>query len=259
MVDTQSVGCCTVSSDYKRQSSNGLGEYVCWSRMQAEAGQTLDAILARKERERLAGDGHFLWGVGNAPALAIRALVRLRRRIPVVFSLMKTKARAIDASPARILIWRRYIDTHGVERSLPDNALVTSRGGGPKGPKKVHYALMCRSDGPLHLQRGDAFDHRAYRNATSTGAPVGSSQVTALLKPSGEPSSKAEYEVNLYAWLAESYWVRLTDPLELSPFKVEALARCTHLALDHWSDFVGTLRSGQVRSCTQYHAQLRWV
>lgn len=38
---------------------------VCWSRMQAEAGQSLDAIVRRKELEREANGGLFLWGVGN--------------------------------------------------------------------------------------------------------------------------------------------------------------------------------------------------
>src|ERR1700730_13554838 len=38
-------------------------EFVCWSRMQAEAGQQLEAIIFRKERERQAGGGMFCWGV----------------------------------------------------------------------------------------------------------------------------------------------------------------------------------------------------
>ena len=58
---------------------------------------------------------------------------------------------------------------------------------------------MCRSDVPLRFQRGDAFDHRAYRNATGTGAPVGRSQVTALLTPNGQPFGRADYEINLSA------------------------------------------------------------
>ena len=43
--------------------------YLLWTRMQAEAGQGLELILRRKERERVAGDGRFFWGVGNAPAV----------------------------------------------------------------------------------------------------------------------------------------------------------------------------------------------
>ena len=39
-------------------------------RMQAEAGQRLETIIARKEIERQAGEGLFLWGVGSAPSRA---------------------------------------------------------------------------------------------------------------------------------------------------------------------------------------------
>ena len=119
MVGIESVGPYIVSSDQHRANVHGIDDVVCWSRMQAEAGQTIESILARKEVERLAGNGHFLWGVGNAPAVAIRALVRFGRRIPVVFSTMKTRAKAVDTSPARILIWRKYIDTYVVEKPLP--------------------------------------------------------------------------------------------------------------------------------------------
>ena len=256
MTATFSVEPYTVSSHHELLRGSGIDKYVCWSRMQAEAGQTIKSIVARKERERLAGNGHFLWGVGNAPAVTIKALVRLGQRIPVVFSLMKTNPMPIDASPARILIWRKYIDAHGMEKHLPDNALVTSRGDSPKGPKSVHYALMCRSDVPLRLKSGAPFDHRAYRNATGTGAPVGRSQVTALLTPNGQSRGRAEYEINLNAWLAESYWVRLTDPLELSPAKIKAIKECIRIRVDDWNEFVTSLRTGRTPTFACHRTQL---
>ena len=40
--------------------------YFVWSKMQAEAGQGLAAIVARKEAERAAVDGIFWWGIGNS-------------------------------------------------------------------------------------------------------------------------------------------------------------------------------------------------
>jgi hypothetical protein len=68
-----------------------LTEILCWTRIQAEAGETLPSIVLRKELERSAGDGIFCWGVGNAPALAVTAFARACRDIDVVFSRMKTR------------------------------------------------------------------------------------------------------------------------------------------------------------------------
>jgi hypothetical protein len=45
-----------------------------WTKIQAEAGETLDRILGRKELERLAGNGSFWWGIGESKARAIRVL-----------------------------------------------------------------------------------------------------------------------------------------------------------------------------------------
>jgi hypothetical protein len=91
-------------------------EYVCWSRMQAEAGQPLETIVARKELERQAGDGVFLWGVGNAPAAVTSLLAKARLPVRAIFSIMKSRPKSIDLAPRRVVIWRRYIDANGVER-----------------------------------------------------------------------------------------------------------------------------------------------
>jgi hypothetical protein len=50
--------------------------YIVWSKMQAEAGEPLAAIIARKEVERLAGDGVFFWGMGSALGRAVSEIVR---------------------------------------------------------------------------------------------------------------------------------------------------------------------------------------
>ena len=193
------------------------GDYVCWSRMQAEAGQDLSSIIKRKECERLAGTGVFLWGVGNAPAVAITALARLRVPVPVVFSIMKSKPKAIDLAPRRVVVWRQYIDEQGIERPLPPNSLVTSRADNASGAKARHYALMCYSDAPLTLKKGVPFDPRAFRNVGGAGAPVGASQVTALLRKVCDTEEISNYEANICAWLTGGYWVRLYEPRELSP------------------------------------------
>lgn len=193
--------------------------YLCWTRMQSEAGQGLEEIIARKEAERQAGTGLFFWGVGNAPATAIRTLARCEIAVPVIFSIMKSRPKPADVAPEATVAWTRFIDAHGVERPLPDHVLVTSRRDSAGGPKQTHFALMCFSEEPLELRRGTSFDHCAYRNAGGLGAPVGASQVTALLQQLREPAT-GSYEVNLQAMLTGSYWVKLTGPVALpSPSK----------------------------------------
>jgi hypothetical protein len=223
-------------------------EYICWSRMQAEAGQSLEAIVARKEVERQAGNGQFLWGVGNAPSVIIRALARLGQPVRVVFSIMKTRPKAIDAAPARTIAWRRYIDAHGAERLLPPSALVTSRGDSASGAKRVHYALMCRSEEPLIIRRGQPFDPAAFRNAGGAGAPVGPSQVTALLRRVRHDSEALEYESNITAWLTAGYWVRLTDAVELDAPRLALLALAGECEAEEWCELADRIRSGPTRS-----------
>lgn len=232
--------------------------YVCWTRMQAEAGQLLDAIVVRKERERLAGDGLFLWGVGNAPSTAIKSLARLEVPIPVVFSGMKTKPKAVDVAPKRTVLWRRFIDECGVERVLPDSALVTSRGDSASGVKSRHYALMCHSDDPLQITRGVTFDPAAFRNVSGAGAPVGASQVTALLQQVAKPSAVSDYEANIVAWLTGGYWVRLTDPLELGSDAIRQINEFDGDA-DQWLKFAKCIRGESAlrfRGATQAGALL---
>jgi len=191
-------------------------EYICWSRMHAEAGQALPAIIRRKEFERRAGDGLFFWGVGNAPSVVVSALARLRKPVEVIFSIMKSRPKSADLNPSRTFVWRRYIDQDGGVRPLPPHVLVTSRANSATGPKTRHFALMCWSDRPLSIEYGRPFDPSAFLNAGGAGAPVGASQVTALLRRTSRGTGRTDYEANLRAWLVGGYWVRLADPVELS-------------------------------------------
>lgn len=213
---------------------------ICWTRMQAEAGQGLNRIIARKEAERRAGAGLFFWGVGNSPAAATQTLARSGVGVRVVFSVMKGRPKLIDAAPEAVVTWTRYLDCRGVERPLPDHVLVTSRRDSAKGPKRVHAALMCFSKEPLQLRSGIGFDHKAYRNVSGAGAPVGASQVTALLKQVRD-QEEAAYEVNMQAQLTGSYWVKLTDPVPL-PAHVSSSLQAPVKA-DDWMPLVREARS----------------
>lgn len=231
-------------------------EFVCWSRMQAEAGQTLVAIIARKEEERRAGDGVFFWGVGNPPSTMANVLARMNIPVRVVFSIMKSQPKVADTSPQRTVLWRRYTDACGSERALPPHVLVTSRGETGRGPKTKHFALVCYSDAPLSITRGKPFDPDAYRNASGSGARVGASQVTALLKRTGEPKADTPYEVNLEASLRGGYWVRLSDPVALNVEAIHSIAARSS-GDEKWLDFVRRIRDKQTEEGFGEQASLR--
>lgn len=219
-------------------------EYVCWSRMQAEAGQALEAIVRRKEMERRSGEGLFFWGVGNAPAVAAAALAKLGQPVRAVFLIMKSKQKDADVRPSGTVCWRRYVDLDGNLRLLPRHVLVTSRAETAGGTKSRHFALMCRSQEPLEIRRGVPFDPSSFRNAGAGGGAVGASQVTALLRriPGAAPAASA-YEANLTAWLAGAYWVKLADPVPCEP-DISRLDMQENISVDRWLDFVDLARGG---------------
>ena len=219
-----------------------VGDYLCWSRMQTEAGQPLEAIVERKELERRAGNGLFFWGVGNAPAAVMRFLANIGLAIPVVFSVMKSRPKAHDVRPASVLLWRSYIGNDKVQRPLPPHVVVTSRGSTALGAKLRHFALVCHSETPLELKKGVPFDPSAYRNASVNEAPVGASQVTALLRKVGRPSQITDYEENLKASLIGDCWVRLSNPVEVSTEHLSILAGKGCKSVDDWKAFTQKLR-----------------
>lgn len=212
--------------------------------MQAEAGQQIETIVSRKELERRAGNGSFMWGVGNPPAIITGALARAKVPVHVIFSMMKSRPKAVDVAPRLTVAWRQYVDLHGAVRPLPPNALVTSRGHSSGGAKRIHYALMCWSEKPLTIRHGEPFDPGAFRNAGGTRSPVGASQVTALLQRVGDESDQAQYEANFVACLTGSYWVRLIDPVELDTSKLALLKKLTECGMEMWCERVAELLRG---------------
>lgn len=225
-----------------------LTKTVCWTRMQAEAGQDIGSIIARKEAERRAGDGLFFWGVGNAPSRSIRALASEAADVDVIFSLMKSRPQARDTSPTGIVVWGNYLDSEGVERAIPEHSLVISREQSSSGNKSMHYALVCLCDEELRLRDVGPFDPKAYRNIGDGGGPIGSSQVTALAVRTRDESPVSPYRINLRAKLAGSYWVRLCRPRPLKGGALATLAevssRAGELTTDEWTRAVAGLRGG---------------
>lgn len=224
-----------------------LTKAVCWTRIQAEAGQDIGSIIARKEAERRAGDGLFFWGVGNAPSRSIGKLSAESEEIDVIFSLMKRRPQARDVSPSGVVAWQTYFDCEGVERSIPPHVLVTSRKESSTGNKSVHYALVCQSDEELRLADQGTFDLKAYRNIGAYGGPVGNSQVTALLVRTRDEVHVSDYRINFRAKLVGGYWVKLARPRVLDESAIAKLSRlslrATEMKIEEWAEAVSEIRS----------------
>ncbi len=139
----------------------GLPDAFCWTRFGAEAGELFDAILARKERERVANDGVFYWGIGNSVAPAIAELLRRAHLPEVLFSPIRGRPRAADIAPPSVVAWTAAETLDGARFPLPSTVRVTSR------EARAHYALVCELDTPLTLADHGTVHFGAMRNLVS--------------------------------------------------------------------------------------------
>ncbi len=191
-----------------------------WSRFGTEAGQNIDSILRRKERERAANEGLFFWGIGNAVGPSVAALVAQTDEPVVLFSPIKSPARLEDAQPKRVVTWTAAIDLDGAPYALPSRSLITSRF---TAGREHHYALVCRSESPLTsvcrhgLPTSEGIFPGDLCNYLS-GRPVGASQVTAVVqRRSKKAASRGTYPVSFRANLVPPYFIRLSAPRPILP------------------------------------------
>ena len=200
-----------------------LPEVFCWTRFGSEAGEGIQGILARKERERRDNSGLFTWGIGNSVAPGIAELVRRSTRPEVLFSPIKSRPRKIDVSPSIVVRWRRATTLTGVRVELPETSLVTS--GMPSiDAAAPHYALVCAAESPLQLSDWGRLRFGELRNLRS-GKPLGPSQVTAVVQREAGATvlPGPEYVVALRTALADPYFLRLEDPQPLEhPIEAQA-------------------------------------
>jgi hypothetical protein len=188
----------------------------CWTRFGTEAGQGIVEIARRKEEERRANSGLFLWGIGNALGPSIRSLIAVECNPLVLFSPTRSPARAVDAAPRSVVVWSRAHTLAGEEYVLPASSLITSHSD-PQTPKLVHYALVCHSSVPVRFQpSGMPIVLPSLRNL-QTGNPVGASQVTAVVTPIETDAHAPAYDVAYQAALVPPYFLRLFDPRPLVP------------------------------------------
>lgn len=197
--------------DVDADTTAEIPEMFCWTKYGTEAGEAIGAILARKEAERQANGGVFLWGIGNAVGPSIESLLQQTAQPQVVFTPMLSKAAARDVSPPSVAVWRSGIGLDGVHYEVPAHSRVTSRVS-PAG--RAHYALVCQSNAPLiaSVRDGASFASTHVQNLRS-GSRVGASQVTSVVRriACAVGLLQSSYKVSFSADLVAPYLVRLTE------------------------------------------------
>jgi hypothetical protein len=208
------MGAHSIHSNSKT-NANCLPTLFCWTKMGDEAGQGLGGIIARKDTERVMGNGIFFWGIGTPLGQRLWAFIKAIENPIVLFSPMKAKPKLIDVRPDRIFAWTAYVDRHGVKHSMPRHALVTSRGTTGGKVKSSHYALVCHKRTSFSSETWPSVNWSSLRNYDS-GSKLGFSQVTTIVESKNNITIKeANYEILFGADLVEPFYVTLIDPVEI--------------------------------------------
>lgn len=194
-----------------------LSECFCWTRFGTEAGQSLEQILVRKEQERIANEGVFFWGVGNAIGPSMVELLRRTDSPEARFSPIRSVPRRGDVMPSSVVAWTEAQTLSGEEYRLPEHSLITSRFD-PLKPRAKHYALVCYSETPLAVAvPSEQIQFAELRNLL-TSRPVGASQVTAVVHLSTTPLHRKSlsYDIAFRAQLTPPHFVILRSPIPLT-------------------------------------------
>lgn len=187
----------------------------CWTRFGVESGEPIESIFARKEAERMAHDGMFLWGIGNSVGSAVRELVRREPSPKVLFSPMRSKPKLMDVAPSAVFGWTRALTMSDDEWHIPKGLQVVSRAVTNIGTyKRSHYALVCKTDSPLRADKArGVLNSSEFVNLLSL-SKLGHSQVTSVVQRKPSPGrSGTHYPICFIADLVFPYFVRLVDPV----------------------------------------------
>jgi hypothetical protein len=217
-----------------------------WTKIHADAGQSIDDILRRKELERQSG-GTFWWGVGQP--LKEQKIMLLGQLPAVLFSLMLSKPHKRDRDPEGVLLWESYHSTGGTV-PLPPHAIVISRAHDSKGrPKSRYYALVCANPAGIPHSNGRILDTRTLRNLGEHGRRIGTSQITAVVERSAaQPDNGHQYPTTVCATLVAPYFVKLVAPRLLSSREKRRLDEVSvdGKSLDDWIAVARELRRAAV-------------
>jgi hypothetical protein len=211
-----------------------------WTRMQGQAGQSIELTVARKEAERMAGDGVFWWGIGNNLLSLVAEARRFDGDMPVLFSLMLTKPAKHDVNPEGVLLWTAWTDADGRLHEIPTHIVCLSRA----SSKPKRYALVCRSNCPISV--GDHGYFNPPRCTTLLGKSPAFNGVTALLRGElDEDHHPGPYRKGFRARLEHPWLVRLAEPRHLTARERDALA--DPLSIEKWPKFTADLRAGHLQ------------
>jgi hypothetical protein len=208
-----------------------------WTRMQGQAGQSLEDTILRKEYERQAGCGTFWWGIGNN-LLGLPEMARgTGGYLPIIFSKMLSKPAARDLNPEDVLLWTAYNDNQRCH-AIPTHVVCLSR----NTPRPKRYALVCRSTDAIEVGDHGPFDPS--QCITLRERKPAAQQVTALLNGPIEMMQHGVYRRGFRATLVEPWLVTLAQPRSLT--NAERTALLDRSLVEDWPEFTAKLRACQL-------------
>ena len=193
-----------------------LPNVFVWTKIQADAGQSVDRILRRKELERQAG-GTFWRGIGDRRRRRFAILIATEPQPTVLLSLMLSTPHWRDSDPDGVFLWEAYQTSCGDIVNLPPHAVVISRAHDSKGNQKSrYYALVCASPTGIPSSGRGTLNTGMLRNYG--GGPIGRSQITAVVElGTARCGESLSYPITARATLIAPYAVKLAAPRLLSP------------------------------------------
>lgn len=188
----------------------------CWTRYGPESGESFADILVRKEAERQANDGTFLWGIGNAVWPSLQDLLKSTNEPLLTFSPIRSKPKIEDVAPDKVVVWLSGRTPWGERYTLPEHSHVISRYT-PNKSRLGHYALVCHSLGPLTLEENAELIYFQQCRNYLTGKKLGASQVTAVVyQDDAYPKIGPSYPKVLTVNLIPPYFIKLENPVVIS-------------------------------------------
>ena len=182
-----------------------------WSKMGTEAGEPLEDIMHRKEIERQANGGKFVWGIGNSPGNSIVNFMQDTKKPVAIFTETRpnSKTRSIDEEESE-RVWR--------DKLLPRYSFVTSH---PE--RKEHCALLCECDEDLRTQCHGELHTGEFVHYVTCNPKLPPNSTNMMKK--GEGRSCKPYPIRFVASLYGEGWVKLTDYVDISPETIKEVKR----------------------------------
>ena len=190
-----------------------------WSKMGTEAGEPLEDIMHRKEIERQANDGKFVWGIGNSPGDSIVSFMQNAGPHMAVFTPMISPPKDQDVNCPDKVVWRAYKNRQGGIEPLPPYSFVISRA----KAARPHCALLCECDEDLRTQCHGKLHTGEFVHYVTCNPKLPPNSTNMMKK--GEGRSCKPYPIRFVASLYGEGWVKLTDYADISPETIKKVKR----------------------------------